>query len=82
MKPNDRSLLLKLNEKVFIRRIDWERELTTGPATGTVPRTMMIRMLLLEALDAREAGRTMPQHRPTKPRPSTSRRGRTSRRSA
>lgn len=51
-----RPLLIKLDNG-FIMRIEAEREVLTGGTGHKIPRTAMIRMLLKEALEARQRAR-------------------------
>lgn len=51
-----RPLLIKLDSG-FIMRIEAEREVLTGGTGHKIPRTAMIRMLLKEALEARQRAR-------------------------
>jgi hypothetical protein len=51
--PGEKPLLIKLDTG-FILRIEAEREVLTGGTGHKLPRTAMIRMLLKEALDARQ----------------------------
>jgi hypothetical protein len=56
VRPGEMALLIRL-ERGFVMRIEAERDALTGGTGHRIPRTAVIRMLLKEALDARERGR-------------------------